>query len=150
MHVMSKYLDTNKAAIKALLDYPLMEATAQDTTLAHHLREGMTSIGSPAMDGMPTAHDPRRGESRIAATLDKLNMLEQRKQEAAEYLSWFGNGWSLLTEEDRFVLENFFLGEGSQDERVRFLGDHFHIERDSVYRKKNRAVERLAIALYWR
>ena len=41
MHVMTKYLDTRKAAISALEDYPLMEqAASQDTQAeANQLRE---------------------------------------------------------------------------------------------------------------
>lgn len=146
MHVMTRYLDTHKAAIKALQDYQLMEAAAHNNQEAAELRADLTCISSPVMDGMPHARDPHRG----AATLDKIDVLEQRTAQAQEYLHWFGTAWDSLAEEDRFVLENFFLGEGTQEEKVRFLSEHFHIERDSVYRKKNRAVERLAIALYWK
>lgn len=73
-----------------------------------------------------------------------------RKKEAREYLDWFLPVWAILSEDDRFVLENFFLGEGSQDERVAMIGDHFYIQRDSVYRRKNRALDRLVTALYGR
>lgn len=150
MHVMTRYLDTHKAAIKALQDYQFMEAAAQPNQEAAKLKADLTCVSSPAMDGMPHARDPHRGESRIAATLDKIDVLEQRTAQARQYLHWFGTAWDSLSDDDRFVLENFFLGEGSQEEKVRFLGEHFHVERDSVYRKKNRAVERLAVALYWK
>lgn len=51
--------------------------------------------------------------------------------------------------DDQFVLENFFLGQGNQDERVQMIGDHFYIERDSVYRRKNRALDRLGSSTVW-
>lgn len=152
MHVMTKYLDTRKAAICALEDYPLMEqAAGQDTSAeGNQLRADLTSPSSARMTGLPHAKDPHAGERRIAATLDKIDLLAARKQEAQDYLDWFLPAWGSLAEDDRFVLENFFLGEGNQDERVQMIGDHFHIQRDSVYRRKNRALDRLAVALYGR
>lgn len=152
MHVMTKYLDTRKAAICALEDYPLMEqAAGQDTSAeANQLRADLTSPSSARMTGLPHAKDPHAGERRIAATLDKIDLLATRKQEAQDYLDWFLPAWGSLAEDDRFVLENFFLSEGNQDERVAMIGDHFYIQRDSVYRRKNRALDRLAVALYGR
>ena len=152
MHVMTKCLDTRKAAISALEDYPLMEqAASQDTQAeANQLREDLASPTSPKITGMPRSRDPHAGERRIAATLDKIDLLAARKQEAQDYLDWFLPAWGSIAEDDRFVLENFFLGEGNQDERVQMIGDHFYIQRDSVYRRKNRALDRLAVALYGR
>jgi len=145
MHVMTKYLDTRKAAICALEDYPLMEqAAGQDTSAeANQLRSDLTSPSSVKLTGLPHAKDPHAGERRIAATLDKIDLLAARKQEAQDYLDWFLPAWGSLAEDDRFVLENFFLGEGNQDERVQMIGDHF-------YRRKTRALARLAVALYGR
>lgn len=149
MHVMTRYLDTRKAAIAALQDFPLMEGAVEHTShVADQLREDLTTPDSPRLDGMPRHPDPRAGENRIAATLDNIDLLAERRHPARQYMDWFLPAWGLLTEDDRVVLEGFFLGQGSQDERVMAIADHFYIERDSVYRKKNRAVDRLADALY--
>lgn len=154
MHVMTKYLDTRKAAISALQEYPAMEHAAntsgQIAAEADRLRQDLVTPASPKLDGMPRHTDLHAGETRIAATLDRIDLLSQRETEAREYMAWFLPAWEVLREEDRYVLENFFLGEGSQDERVDMIGDHFYIERDSVYRRKNRALDRLAVALYGR
>ena len=89
MHVMTKYLDTRKAAISALEDYPLMEqAASQDTEAeANQLREDLASPTSPKITGMPRSRDPHAGERCIAATLDKIDLLAARSQEAQEYLT---------------------------------------------------------------
>ena len=63
-------------------------------------------------------------------------------------MAWFLPAWQLLTDDDRFVLEAFFLGEGSQDDAVQAVCDHFYVERTSAYQKKSRALGRLASALY--
>lgn len=153
MHVMTSYLDTRKAAVSALLDYPAMEALAEtDATEqeAQRLRTDLTSPSSPRIDGMPRAKDPHAGEQRIVNTLDKIDLLAERKRQALEYLDWFLPAWAILSEDDRYILETFYLGENSQEWKVNEIADHFNIERDSVYRKKNRAVDRLATALYGR
>lgn len=66
MHVMTKYLDTRKAAISTLEDYPLMEqATSQDTQAeANQLREDLARPTSPKITGMPRSRDPHAGERR--------------------------------------------------------------------------------------
>ncbi|MDT3768203.1 hypothetical protein QS713_09060 [Gleimia hominis] len=154
MHVMTKYLDTRKAAIKALQDYPVMENAAntpeETASEARQLREDLAAPASAKLDGMPRNPDPHAGQARIAATLDRIDLLNQREIQARQYLAWFLPAWEVISEDDQYVLENFFLGEGSQDERVAMISDHFYIERDSVYRRKNRALDRLAVALYGR
>lgn len=151
MHVMTKYLDTRKAAIAALQDYPIMEYAAEHTSqAAEQLRGDLATPVSPRLDGIPRHTNPHAGENRITATLDKIDLLTERQREARQYMAWFLPAWALLSEDDRFVLEAFFLAEGTQDERVMAIADHFYIERDSVYRRKNRALDRLAAALYGR
>ena len=48
------------------------------------------------------------------------------------------------------MLEAFFLGEGTQDEAVQQICNHFYVERTTAYQKKSRALARLATALYGR
>lgn len=149
MHVMTKYLDTRKATINALEDFTVMELAAQGhDAQAATMIDDLTSPRSTQLDGMPHAHDPHAGEQRLAATLDKIDLLAQRTRQAREYLDWFLPAWQSLTGDDQYVLNTFFLGEGSQDDRVMTIADHFYVERDTVYRKKNRALERLSVALY--
>lgn len=150
MHVMTKYLDTRKAAIAALQDFHLMEANADENTeaAAEQLRDDLASPASPRMDGMPHNPNPHAGEQRIAATLDKIDLLHERKRQAMEYLEWFLPAWARLSEDDRFVLEAFFLGEGSQEDAVNQVCDKFYVERTTAYQKKSRALSRLATALY--
>lgn len=150
MHVMTKYLDTRKAAIAALQDFPIMDqAAAEDTNdQAEQLRDDLTQPSSPRLDGMPHHVDPHAGENRIAATLDKIDLLAERKRQAREYMEWFLPAWGLLSEADRFVLEAFFLTDGSKEDAVSIVCDRFYVERASAHQKKSRALSRLATALY--
>lgn len=151
MHVMTKYLDTRKAAIAALQDFPVMEHLAEQTShVADDLRADLTMPASPRLDGTPRHVNPQATENRIAATLDKIDLLAERQRQARQYMDWFLPAWGLLSENDRYVLEAFFLGDGPQEDAVNQVCDHFYVERSTAYQKKSRAVGRLANALYGR
>ena len=100
------------------------------------------------MDGTPPSGDLHAGEHRIAATLDRIDLYRARYVQARQYMDWFLPAWEILSEDDRFVLEAFFLGNGSQDDAVQGVCDRFYAERTSAYQKKSRALGRLAAALY--
>ena len=78
-----------------------------------------------------------------------MSIMEIRYKEALEYMKWFECAWEALSEDDKDILMEFYgeereYGDGVVDE----LAEKFHIERSSVYRRKNRAVEKLAMLLY--
>lgn len=77
MHVMTRYLDTRKAAIAALQDFPLMEHAAEDTSHIVDQREDLVHPASPRLDGLPRYVNPHGNENRIAATLDKIDLLAE-------------------------------------------------------------------------
>lgn len=149
MHVMTKYLDTKKAAIAALQDYAVMEqiidTTDEQIKTAY---DDAISPGSLKLDGLPRHTDVHAGEMRVAAMLDRIDIYRARYGQAVEYMAWFLPAWQLLSDDDRFVLEAFFLGDGSQDDAVQAVCDRFYVERTSAYQKKSRALSRLASALY--
>lgn len=151
MHVMTKYLDTYKAAIAALEDYTAMQQIIDTTD--QHIKDtynALTNVSSPRLDGMPHAPNPRAGEDRIAATLDKVDAYRARYAQAREYMDWFLPAWGVLPEDDRWVLDTFFLASDdvSQEDRVTAIAQRFCVERSSAHQRKSRAVNRLASALF--
>lgn len=110
MHVMTKYLDTRKAAIAALQDYAAMDNIIETTDeQIKHSYADATSPASPRLDGTPPSGDLHAGEARIAATLDRIDVYRARYKQAVQYMDWFLPAWELLSDDDRFVLEAFFL-----------------------------------------
>ena len=149
MHVMTKYLDTRKAAIAALQDYAVMEQIIDTTDDAIKTAYAdAASPASPRMDGTPPSGDLHASENRIVATIERIDTYKARYAQARQYMDWFLPAWEVIAEDDRFILEGFFLSEGTQDEKVSMIADHFYVERDTVYRRKNRALDRFATALY--
>jgi hypothetical protein len=141
------YLDKRGAAIDALKDYTSMEFIIQNQPeeLAE-AEEKLFSVRSSVPTGMPRAHNPHAGESRLAASLDEIDVLKERYRRALEYMEWFQPAWDALTGDERYVLTEFYLNQ--QEDAVSSICDHFTIERSSAYNKKNRALARLALLLY--
>jgi len=150
MNIVWQYLDKKQAAINALKDYSSMqyiiEHTNEDIATIH---EKMASPATPVLDGMPSAHDPKAGERKLVGSIDEIDVLKERYRQALEYMEWFKPAWNALSEDERFVLEVFYLNEKhKQIDAVYEICDHFNIERSSAYNKKNRALQHLALLLY--
>ncbi|CDM67826.1 hypothetical protein CM240_0661 [Clostridium bornimense] len=150
MNIVWQYLDKRAAAINALKDYSSMkyiiEHTDEDIAT---LNEEMSSPASPVLNGMPSTHDPKAGEKRLIACINEIDVLKERYRQALEYMDWFQPAWDALTEDEQYVLKEFYLDdEQKQIDAVYNICDHFNIERSSAYNKKNRALQHLALLLY--
>lgn len=150
MNIVWQYLDKRAAAINALKDYSSMkyiiEHTDEDIAT---LNEEMSSPASPVINGMPSTHDPKAGEKRLIACINEIDVLKERYRQALEYMDWFQPAWDALTEDEQYVLKEFYLDdEQKQIGAVYNICDHFNIERSSAYNKKNRALQHLALLLY--
>lgn len=141
------YLDKRGASIDALKDYSSMEFIIQNQPeeLAE-VEESLYSVRSSAPTGMPRAHNPHAGESRLAATLDEIDVLKERYRRALEYMEWFQPAWDSLSDDERLVLTEFYINQ--HEDAVAVICAHYAIERSSAYNKKNRALNRLALLLY--
>ncbi|MCL1965304.1 MAG: hypothetical protein FWF69_09670 [Firmicutes bacterium] len=146
------YLDKKAAAVDALKDYVAMEfIIINHEDVEKELRESMTSVRSSSPAGMPYNPDLKRGEARIAARIDEIDILKERYRSAVEYMAWFKPAWDELKEEEQIVLSEFYLhNDNSQEDSVGRICNRFRIERSSAYNKKNRALARLTILLYGR
>jgi len=150
MNIVWHYLDKKAAAINALKDYSSMkyiiEHTDEDIAT---INEKMSSPASPVINGMPSIHDPKAGEKRLLACINEIDVLKERYRQALEYMDWFQPAWDALTDDERYVLKEFYLDEEQkQIDAVYNICDHFNIERSSAYNKKNRALQHLALLLY--
>ena len=144
------YLDKRSAAADALRDYSSMEyILLNHAEVEADIRESMTALPSTQATGQPRARNPHANETRLAAQLDEIDVLKERYRQALEYMAWFKPAWEQLKEEEQFVLTEFFIhNEVSQEDSVGSICDRFRIERTSAYKKKNRALAKLAVLLY--
>ena len=150
MSIAWKYLDKRAVTIQAVKDYGSMDFIIRNTgSEIKRAYDGLTGVGSPGMDGLPHAHDPKAGEERMAGGLDEIDVLKERYRQAVEYMAWFVPAWEELSEDEQFVLETFYEGPGYSDTNpVDTICEAFQIERSSAYNRKNRAVNHLTTLLF--
>jgi hypothetical protein len=62
-------------------------------------------------------------------------------------MNWFKPAWEQLTEEERYVLETFYM-DAEESGAALTISEELNIERSSAYNKKNRALDHLTMLLY--
>jgi len=144
-----KYLDKQQATLNALGDYKNMAAIIEITpTEIKNIKDDMSSPRSSNYDGMPHTRDPQSGENILCSVIDKSDVLRNRYQQAVEFMSWFNPAWLELNDEERLILEEFYMREGSKTNALENICELLHIERAQIYRRKDKALNRLTIFLY--
>ena len=149
MSIMWKYLDKQAAVIQVLKDFDNMQFIIDNTDDDIRMEESrLVGIGSPNMDGMPHAHNPQAGEERIINSLEKIDTLKERYRQAVEYMNWFLPAWEKLSEDEQFVLDVFYRQNEYGAEAAKAVCEYFSVERNTAYKKKSRALDRLVLLLY--
>ena len=143
------YLDKKSAAVDALKDYASMEYIVNkcpDDLAA--VQERMTATPSPNLTGLPKQRNPQSGEARLAASIDEIDVLKERYRRALEYMEWFHPAWETLTEDDRYVLTEYFIRDDLKTNAIANICERLSVERSAAYKKKDVALMRLALLLY--
>ena len=149
MHVSWSFLDKRQATMDAIGAYNAMnfivKHTAEDV---QKVRERMGGATSPTLDGMPHTHDPRSRENSLLSGIAEIDVLQERYRQAVEYMDWFKPAWDQLTDDERYVLDVFYMNANECTDGIALIMDHFHIVRGSAYNRKNAALKRLVCLLY--
>jgi hypothetical protein len=144
------YLDIKSAALSALRDYTGMEHIIQNhQDNARELRAHLTSVNMPRLSGIRGKPNPRASENKMAATLDLIDLVEERYQQALEYMAWFRPAWAGLSDEEQLILSAFCQWSDIDKAMVvRRLCDLLGLEKTAVYTRKDKAAGHLAFLLY--
>jgi hypothetical protein len=149
MSVIWKYLNKRSGAIDAIgitTAWNLSSKIPAKTSSRHML--AMTSLHPSGFDGLPHSSNPHAAEDHIISGLADIDILKERYRQAVEYMAWFQPAWDKLSSDEQYVLETFYADEDAQTSAVYAIADHFHIERSSAYKRKNRALDKFAILLF--
>jgi DNA-directed RNA polymerase specialized sigma subunit len=144
MDIIWKYLDKRKASISALKDFSNMKFIINNTD--EKIKEeyqSISSVNSYNFDVIKVKNS-HSFEDRVVNGIEKIDILKARYRCAKDYIEWFMPAWEELNDDERYILEKFYLDEKS----IYDICEHFNIERSSAYNKKNRAVEKLSTLLY--
>ncbi len=147
---MWKYLDKRSAAIAAIKDYGSMNFIIKSTDdEIRRTYEKMSDIPGSNWDGTPKAYNPQAGQDHIINVIEEIDVLKERYRQAVEYMDWFKPAWDQLSDDDRYVLETFYSDANSYgSSAASYVAEYMHIEQATVYKRKNRALERLTVLLF--
>lgn len=146
-HISWSFLDKKKASIDAIVAFDKMQFIIDHTDEdIINAKSKLYGLGGSGMDGLPHGHDVKAGENRIVSGIDEIDVMKERYRQAMEYMDWFKPAWEKLSEDERYVLETFYM-DGAEN-AVALISDYFRIERSSAYNKKNRSLDHLTMMLY--
>ena len=148
MSVIWKYLDKKSATASAIKDFSNMEFIIKHTNDEIKCTYDKMTLGSSRITGMPKAHNQNSIEERIVGGIEEIDVLKERYRQAKEYMDWFSPAWEQLSEEEQYILKEFYGDDENQSGSVFKICSRYNIERSSAYNKKNRALAKLATLLY--
>ena len=144
-----KYLDKQTATVNAMKDFENMTCIINLTPdEVKNIKEDMVSPRGSNIDDMPHVRNPHGPEDMLASSINQIDILNQRYEQAVEYMNWFKPAWDSLCEEEQIILSEFYLVEGSKTKAVENLSERLFVDRSNVYRRKDKAVEHLSSMLY--
>ena len=150
MSVMWKYLDKRSATIAAIKDYDAMQfiITSTDDEIKNTY-DKMSGLGSASMSGLPRTRNPQAGEDRIINAIEEIDILKERYRQAVEYMDWFKPAWKQLTDEEQYCLETFYGDANTYGSNAAYyISEHLGIEQPTLYKRKNRALDKLTVLLF--
>lgn len=144
-----KYIDKPAAAIAAIRDYSSMRNVINITPQEiKNLYDRMLSPRNGKITGMPRARNPRGSEERLAVSLDKLDVLQERYRQAIEYMGWFEPAWGSLTDEEQQVLREFYMSDSQKSGATHRLCKELSLSEATVDRLRRRSLTRLSLLLF--
>ena len=148
MHIGWSFLDKRKATIRAIEAYRSMSFIIKNSELdIDKIRARMEGVGSPNIDGMPHSHDPQAAEDRMLSCIEEIDTIKERYRQAKEYMSWFQPAWDHLSDDEKYLLESFYLLDGDEVD-IYAMENHLGYVRKTIYNKKNMALDHLTTLLY--
>ena len=149
MHISWSFLnkrDATKEAVRAYNSMKFIVSHAEEEI--KEVRSRMGGATTPALDGMPRTHNPQSRENSLLAGIDEIDVLKEQYRQALEYMEWFRPAWEQLSEDERYVLDVFYMNGDESGAGIDMIMRHFNIERRSAYNRKNRSLVRLSVLLY--
>ena len=149
MHISWSFLDKRNATKEAVRAYNSMKFIVSH--MVDDIKEVRQRVGgatSPILDGLPHNHNPQNRENGLLAGIDEIDLLKERYRQAVEYMDWFRPAWEQLNDDERYVLDVFYMNGEEDSGGINTIMKQYKIEKSSAYNRKNRSLNHLAMLLY--
>jgi hypothetical protein len=108
----------------------------------------MISPRNAKITGMPKSKNHCKHEDMLAASLDELDVMQERYRQAIEYTGWFEPAWASLTDDEQLVLREFYMSGSQITGACARLQQQLSYSERQVYRIKETAMKRLSLMLF--
>lgn len=140
-------MNWKEEATQKLRKYDAMRLAVQNLPeQLHLLEESACAIRSARTDGTPVKGSTNRREDALLNNLVQREELSCALKQAKSWLKITDRALGALTPEEKLVLHRLYIypERGAVDRLCGELG----LEQSSVYRKRDKALERFTLALY--
>lgn len=103
---------------------------------------------SPKLSGMPTARNHQASTDKLAAQIDKLDILRERYSQAIEYMAWFEPAWASLSDTEQYILMEFYMNGNQKSGATYRLMDEFNRSERTVERLRSSSLNHLRSLLF--
>ena len=144
-----KYINKDSAVIAAIRDYNNMRFIINNTP--DEIKEEcgkMTAPRSSKLSGLPSAKNPLAGSDKLAAQIDKLDLLRERYSNAIEYMTWFEPAWSNLSDTEQQILTEYYMGDSQRSGAAYRLMSELGYSESHVERMRSNTLKHLRVLLY--
>lgn len=140
-------MDWSYVAVQRLRDYESRkEALTNIREKMKMLEEQFTSICSATTDETPVQGSGNRREDMLIANISKREELAVNYSLAKREVMLTEKGLSVLTDEEREILERFFINK--ERDHIERLCEELFISKTELYRRKDKALRKFTIASY--
>lgn len=91
---------------------------------------------------------PPAGADKLAAQIDKLDILRERYRQAIEYMDWFEPAWSSSTDTEQRILSEFYMTDNQKSGATYCLMDELRYSESHIERLRSNALNHLRSLLY--
>ncbi len=134
-------------AIDKLRRYEAQKTAIENIQLdIERLQTAISTIHSSAADAVHVSRGESRREDMLLSNIVQREELVRALRQAKLWIETVERGLSILTEEEKTVLERFYIHPARGN--LAKLCEELHLEQSSVYRLRDRALRQFTIALY--
>ena len=149
MHISWSFLNKRDATKEAVRSYNSMKfIVSHAEEEIKEVRSRMGGVTTPVLDGMPRTHNPQNRENSLLSGIDEIDVLKERYRQALEYMEWFRPAWEQLSEDERYVLDVFYMNGEEDSSGIDHIMQHFNIMRKTAYNRASRSLNHLTTLLY--
>ena len=140
-------MDWKQEAAEKLMQYEVRRQSLENIPAEiRRLEQDYAALRSTVPDAIPAHGSGSRREDAMLTNIVRREELSRQLESARAWVAMADNGLAALDEEDRLVLDRFYVHrhKGACER----LCEELDREKAQVYRRRDRALKRFTLALY--